>query len=144
MDKTAAAIHDYICSLAEPRRTDMQRLHNAIREIAPDERLWFLDGKNDDGKTVSNPNIGYGTSLRSYVGGKSREFYKVGISANTAGISVYIFGYDDKTYLARTYGRIIGKASVSGYCIKFGSLAAINWGVLMSIISDALASGTRP
>ena len=41
---------------------------------------------------------------------------------------------DDKTYLARTYGATIGKATVTGYCIKFKTLSAINGGVLQKAI----------
>ena len=37
----------------------MQELHRIILEIMPAGKLWFLDGKDDKGKTVSNPNIGY-------------------------------------------------------------------------------------
>jgi hypothetical protein len=44
------------------------------------------------------------------------------MSANTTGISIYILGIEDKTYLAQTYGKTLGKASVSGYCIKFKDL----------------------
>jgi hypothetical protein len=38
-----------------------------------------------------------------------QEFYQVGMSANTTGISVYILGIDDKKYLAETYGKTLGK-----------------------------------
>ena len=55
-----------------------------------------------------------------------REFFRIGLSANTTGISVYVLGLDDKTYLSRTYGPSIGKASDTGYCIKFRRLAVIN------------------
>jgi len=100
----------------------------------PSCKLWFLDGKNSEGKTVSNPNIGYGQYTITYADGKSREFYQIGLSANTTGISVYIMGNDDKKYLAETYGKKIGKASVSGYCIKFKGLKDINIDVLKSAI----------
>src|SRR6185295_17043189 len=96
--------------------------------------LWFLDGKDDKGKTVTNPNIGYGFYTIKYADGKTREFYQIGLSANTTGISVYILGLEDKTYLAKTYGKKLGKASVTGYCIKFKSLKDINTDVLADAI----------
>ena len=71
-----------------------------------------------------------------YADGKTREFYQIGMSANTTGISVYILGIEDKKYLAQTYGKKIGKASVSGYCIKFKSLKDINVDVLEEAIRD--------
>ncbi len=127
-------IQTYIASQPEPKRSDMQTLHNMIMRIAPACRLWFLDGKNSENKTVSNPNIGYGLHTMTYAGGKTREFYQVGISANTSGISVYIMGIDDKTYLASTYGKKLGKASVTGYCIKFKTLKDIHLDVLEEAI----------
>jgi hypothetical protein len=129
-------IKEYITSHPEPKRSDMQALHHIILETMPACKLWFLDGKDSKGKTVSNPNIGYGSYIIKYADGTTREFYQIGLSANTAGISVYILGIDDKTYLAKTYGKKLGKASVSGYCIKFKTLKDINTDVLKAAIRD--------
>jgi hypothetical protein len=127
-------IKEYITSQPEPKRSDMQELHQHILQVLPKSKLWFLDGKDDKGKTVSNPNIGYGSYSIKYADGTTREFYQIGLSANTTGISVYILGIKDKTYLAQTYGKKIGKASVSGYCIKFKTLKDINIDILKSAI----------
>ena len=127
-------IKEYITSQPEPKRSDMQELHRIILEVMPACKLWFLDGKNSENKTVSNPNIGYGLHTIKYADGKTREFYQIGISANTTGISVYILGINDKTYLAKTYGKKIGKASVTGYCIKFKTLKDINIEILEAAI----------
>ncbi|MDQ0067628.1 DUF1801 domain-containing protein [Chryseobacterium lathyri] len=129
-------IKEYIISQPELKRSDMQELHRIILEIMPECKLWFLDEKNDEGKTVSNPNIGYGHYTIHYAGGKTREFYQIGLSANTTGISVYILSINDKTYLAETYGKEIGKASVTGYCIKFKTLEDINIEILKAAIYD--------
>jgi hypothetical protein len=131
-------IKKYITGQPEPKRSDMQALHRIILQTMPRRRLWFLDGKDSNKKTVSNPNIGYGIRTITYADGTTRKFYRVGISANTTGISVYIFGIEDKTYLARTYGKRIGKASVSGYCIKFKSLRDIKIDVLEAAIRYAV------
>ena len=88
-------------------------------------RLWFHDGTNEVGKVVANPSIGYGVYTINYANGSSREFYRIGLSPNTTGISVYVLGLDDKTFLSRTYGAAIGKASITGYCIKFRRLSAL-------------------
>lgn len=127
-------IKEYISSQPEPKRSDMQELHRVILEIMPACKLWFLDGKNSENKIVSNPNIGYGLRTIKYADGKTREFYQVGLSANKTGISVYILGIKDKKYLAQTYGKKLGKASVSGYCIKFKALKDINLDVLEAAI----------
>jgi hypothetical protein len=128
--KTQEQIDQYIAGQPEPKRSDMLTLHRAILELLSGCRLWFLDGKDSDGKTVSNPNIGYGVQTLKYADGKTKEFYQIGISANTAGISVYLIGLEDKKYLAQTYGKELGKANVTGYCIKFKTLKDINMDVL--------------
>ena len=127
-------IKEYIASQPESKRFDIQALHNVIQQAMPACKLWFLDGKDSTGKTVSNPNIGYGTQTIKYADGTNREFYQIGLSANKAGISVYILGIEDKTYLAKTYGKKLGKASVTGYCIKFKTLKNINVDILEAAI----------
>ena len=111
-------IKKYINGQPEPKRSDIQELHRVILQVMPACKLWFLDGKDSEGKTVSNPNIGYGSHTMKYADGTTREFYQIGLSANKTGISVYILGIEDKKYLAQTYGKELGKASVTGYCIK--------------------------
>src|SRR5580693_1992988 len=93
-------IKDYIATQPEPKRGEMQQLHHIVLALMPKCKLWFLDGK-------------------------SREFYQIGISANTTGIAVYIMGVSDKKHLAQKFGPELGKASVTGYCIKFKTLADI-------------------
>ena len=131
-------IQEYIASQPEPKRSDMQELHRITLQMLPECKLWFLDGKNSENKTVSNPNIGYGSYTIKYADGETKEFYQIGMSANTTGISVYVMGIKDKTYLAQTYGEKIGKASVSGYCIKFKSLKDINIDILKAAIKYGL------
>ena len=129
-------IKAYISSQPEAKRSELQTLHSLVLEISPKCKLWFLDGKNSEGKIVSNPNIGYGLQTLKYADGRTSEFYQIGLSANTTGISVYIMGISDKTYLTKTYGKKLGKASITGYCIKFKTVKDINLEVLEEAIRD--------
>ena len=131
-------IKQYITGQPEPKRGEMQELHQHILQVMPKCKLWFLDGKDDKGKIVSNPNIGYGSYNIKYADGTNREFYQIGLSANTTGISVYIMGIKDKKYLANTYGKKLGKASVTGYCIKFKTIKDINIDILQEAIRDGV------
>lgn len=131
----------YIECQPEPKRGDMRFLHDLILQLAPTAKLWFTDGKDSEGKVVANPNIGYGSYTIHYADGSKREFYRIGLSANTTGISVYVLGLEDKTFLAKTFGETIGKASVSGYCIKFRALKDINIDVLQAAIRHGFAAG---
>lgn len=130
-------IQEYISSLEQPKRNEIEELHKLILTISPECRLWFENGKNKENKIVSNPNIGYGFYTIKYADGKTRNFYRIGLSPNKNGISVYILGIDDKTYLTNTFGTEIGKASVTGYCIKFKTIRDIN----INILKKAILSG---
>jgi len=141
-------IAEYIASLAEPKRSEMLELHQRILKALPKCKQWFSDGRNSEGKVVSNPNIGYGAFTIKYADGSTKEFFQIGLSANTTGISVYVMGIEDKTYLANTYGKKLGKASVTGYCIKFKKLGDIDVDVLLETIRDGVRrsadSGRKP
>lgn len=132
-------IKEYITSLPEPKRIDMQALHHQILQVLPGCKLWFDNGKNSENKTINNPTIGYGCYTIKYADGKTRDFFQIGLSANKTGISVYILGIKDKNYLPQTYGKKLGKASVTGYCIKFKTLKEIN----MDILEAAIQYGVK-
>lgn len=135
-------IKNYIDSQPELKQVEIEALHKRILKLMPKCKLWFLDGKDDKGKIVTNPNIGYGAQTIKYADGKSKEFYQIGISGNTTGISIYVMGIEDKKYLPETYGKTIGKASVTGYCIKFKALKDINIDILEAAILDGVKQTT--
>lgn len=135
-------IEKYIASQAEPKRIEIETLNQLILQVSPNCRQWFLDGKDEQGKVVSNPQIGYGLQTIKYADGKTKEFYQIGISTNTTGISVYIMGIEDKKYLPEKYGKAIGKASVTGYCIKFKTLKDINIDILEAAIRFGFETNT--
>lgn len=127
-------IKNYLASLPPAKSEEMTFLHELIVKHFPSEKLWFEDGKNEEGKVVSNPNIGYGQYTIHYANGTSREFFRVGISANTTGISVYIMGLSDKSILQEKFGDKIGNAKVTGYCIKFKKMKDIHLETLLEAI----------
>lgn len=132
---TNQQIQAYLQSQPEPKQSDMVALHDIICEMMPGAQLWFLDGRDESGKVVSNPNIGYGSQALTYADGSTKKFYQIGISGNSTGISVYIMGLKDKNYLKDTYGPTLGKATITGYCIKFKKLKEIQVDVLKLAIS---------
>jgi len=133
-------IDRYLSEQAPAKRDELQDLHRRILAMSPDCALWFLDGRNADGKIVSNPNIGYGAQTITYADGETRDFYRIGLSANTTGISVYVMGLDDKAYLSETYGARLGKAKVTAYCVKFRRFADVDLEVLEEMIGKHLAA----
>jgi hypothetical protein len=136
-------IEQYISQQPQPKGDELRALSRIILGVAPAARLWFLDGKNEDGKVVSNPNIGYGVLPHKYANGETKDFYRIGFSANSAGISVYVMGIDDKKYLSQTYGARLGKAKITGYCIKFRSIRDIDLDVFAEMV-ESLLGGSPP
>jgi hypothetical protein len=51
-------INNYLSNQTEPKQSELRVLHSMIMQFSLKCKLWFLDGKVDNGKTVSNPNIG--------------------------------------------------------------------------------------
>src|SRR6201988_1479932 len=127
-------IEKYITSQPESKRSDMREFHRFMLQVSPECKLWFFDGKDSKNQTGANPTIGYGFHTIKYANGKSRESLQIGVSGNKTGISVYILGLKDKKYLAKTYGKKLGKASVTGYCIRFKALKDINIDTLEAAI----------
>lgn len=127
-----------IAAQPEPKRSEMEEIHQRIVQRAPECQLWFDEGKNDQGKVVANPTIGYGFQVLKYANGTTKDFFRIGMCATTTGISVYILGIADKTYLATTYKERLGKAKVTGYCISFKTLKDINIDVLLDAVTFGL------
>ena len=129
-------IDRYIADQPPAKREAIQELHRIILKLSPNCKLWFLDGRNTENKVVSNENIGYGSQTINYANGGSREFYRIGLSANTSGISVYMIGLEDKKFLAETYGKTLGKAKITGYCVKFRQIKDVNVDILEEMIAN--------
>ena len=132
-------IKNYIAEQSEPKRSEIQKLHKQILQALPKCKLWFFDGKNEKNETVAYPTIGYGSYIITYTDGKTREFFQIGMGANKTGIFVHILGIKDKTYLARTYGKKLGKASIGVYAVKFKTLKDINIEILEEAILDGVS-----
>lgn len=138
MDETTH-IHSYLSTLPESKKSEMEELHSRILTLFPGCKLWFMDGKNNENKIVTNPNIGYGEYTITYADGKTRPFYKIGISSTSKGISIYLMGIENKNFLKESVGSRLGKAKISGYCISFKSLNEINLDVLDETILHVIS-----
>jgi hypothetical protein len=134
---TSSQVRAYIASLPDTKAGEMKQIHDGILSVSPGCPLEFFDG-TADGKVVSNPTIGYGRYTINYANGSTKQAARVGLSANSTGISVYIMGLSDKAFLQETYGPTLGKAKITGYCIRFKSLRDIDLSVLLVAINDAL------
>ena len=127
-------IKELIKSQSKPKQSKMQELHVLILQLMPECKQWYFDGKNEDGKQVAHPTIGYGNYTITYKDGSTREFFRIGLLANPTGLAIHIMGLDDKKFLIDNYGKTIGKAKVGSYSIAFKSIKDINLEILKEAI----------
>jgi hypothetical protein len=130
----SSQIKELIKSQVEPKQSEMQELHNFILKLMPNSKLWYFDGKNEKGKQVAHPTIGYGNYTITYKDGSTKEFFRIGLLANPNGLAVHIMGLEDKKFLIDTYSKPIGKAKVCSYGIVFKSIKDINLEILTEAI----------
>ena len=118
----------------EPKQMEMQELHDLILQLMPKCKQWYFDGKNEDGKQVAHPTIGYGEYTITYKDGTVRDFFRIGLLANPTGLAIHIMGLADKKFLTDNYGKTIGKAKVGSYGISFKSIKDLNVEILKEAI----------
>ena len=136
---TLTHITAHIANLPESKSSELLVLYQRISALFKNDQLWFDDGKNSDGKVVTNPTIGFGNLQLETVKGKTKDIFQVGLSSHSTGISVYIIGLKDKTLLNQFIGNKLGKAKITGYCIKFKSLKDIDLEVLLNAIQFGIS-----
>ena len=132
------SVDAYLGSHPEPKRTDLYSLHERFTSLFPGSPVSYFDGLDDTGKVVANPTLGYGTQTVEYASGSSKEVFKLGLSANKTGISIYVMGIKDKALLKSLFQDRLSKAKVTGYCIRFGKLADIDDDTLMNVIANVI------
>jgi hypothetical protein len=128
----------FFAQQTEKKRQELMTVHALILANDPHLKCWFFDGTNDENRQVANPTIGYGTHHIHYANGSSREFFKVGLSANKTGMSIYFMAIKDKTYLQSKFGASLGKAKITGYCIRINQLKEVNLEVLSQLLTEGL------
>ena len=138
MTTQVESVDAYLGSHPEPKRTDLYSLHERFTRLFPGSPVSYFDGLDDTGKVVANPTLGYGTQTVEYASGSSKEVFKLGLSANKTGISIYVMGIKDKALLKSLFQDRLGKAKVTGYCIRSGKLADIDVDTLMNVIANVI------
>ncbi len=124
----------HLSHLPQEKSVELTALFHLIRTQLKDSPLHFFDGLNEQGKVVANPTIGFGSCRLTYKDGSFQDTFRIGISANSTGISIHILGLSYKTYLTHTFGSRLGKAKITGYCIRFSKLSHIDLDVLREIV----------
>jgi len=111
MDEDVAAAQAYIDSLPEPRRSQMQHLHDVIAAAIPDADVAMF--------TYSGPLIGYGTyDYSNSRGDRVGRWFSVGLANRKGYISLYSMAMRDGGYLVEQLTDGFGGAKTGRSCLN--------------------------
>jgi len=113
----------YFASLAEPRRSDVRALHDAIRKAVPKLKPEMIGGF-----------LGYGKYHYKYASGREGDTGVVMLASQKQYISLYLGCTGEDGYLAEKNKERLGKVSVGKCCIRFKRLADLNLKVAMDLV----------
>jgi hypothetical protein len=131
-------MQSYLQKLPRSKQQELQEFIRIVAQVAPQEMATFYDGKDKEGKVVTNGTIGFGSYIHHFSDGRVEQLYRIGISPNATGFSIYVLGLKDKEILKQRFANSLGKAKVTGYCIKFKSLKDLDEKIVLDLIKFAL------
>ena len=121
---------EYIAQVDDARRDDIRKLHELVREAAPD-----LEPTMDFGM------LGYGRFHYKYKTGREGDWMKVGIANNKRYISLYCCAIDQDGYVAERFKDRLPKADIGKSCVRFKRLSDLDEDVLRELIRATSKAG---
>jgi len=118
----------YIAEVEDTRRADIQRLHDLIREVAPELE-----------PTMEFGMMGYGKYHYKYASGREGDWMKLGIANNKQYISLYCCSADERGYVAERYRDRLPKANIGKSCVRFKRLTELDEETLRELIRETAA-----
>ena len=115
----------YFASIAEPRRSDVRALHDAIRKAVPKLKPEMIGGF-----------LGYGKYRYKYESGREGDTGVVMLASQKNYISLYLGCAGDEALAEKNKERL-GKVSVGKYCIRFKKLADLDLKVAMELVKQS-------
>lgn len=120
---------EYIATLEEPRKSQIEKLHKFITETVPDLKPFIIAGM-----------IGYGSYHYKYASGREGDWAIIGLANQKNYISLYVCAVKEGKYIAEWYKKDLPKASIGKSCIRFKKIEDIDFKVLQKVLKDAEAS----
>jgi hypothetical protein len=134
VDKTETKPADFIASLPNDVRPDIEQLDAAISDVMSGHPKTMWEGTFWGG---SDQNIiGYGDFTYERPAG-TVEWFMVGLAAQKNYISVYVNAADDEAYLTAKYADRLGKVKVGAASISFKSVEDIELDALLELVGRA-------
>jgi hypothetical protein len=123
----------YIASLDDPRRSEIEELHAFIRKTAPGLKP-YIEGYGGSAM------IGYGRYHYRYASGKGGEWFVVGLASRKQYISLYVIGEQDGGYIAEAWAPRLGNVDVGKSCVRIKRLDDIDRPELAKLLRAAASS----
>jgi len=120
---------EYIASLSDEKKKNMELLFNKISKAIPNEKPYMMSGI-----------IGFGKYHFKYASGREGDWLTIGLKENKTGYSIYICSIDKDTnkFLIEMNSKKIGKASCGKSCIRFKKLEDIDLDFVLSLIKKGI------
>lgn len=133
MKKTTTNIQDFLESVSQEGRADMQALHKIISKAAGDREIIMYEGKFWGGSDQKI--IGYGEWSYTRSDKKEVKWFMVGLAKQKNYITVFVNAVEDNEYLAEKYKDELGKkVKVGKSSISFKSLDDVDLRVLEQVV----------
>lgn len=117
---------EYIAAIDEPRRSQIQQLHDFIQKTVPKLKPVIIYGM-----------IGYGLYPYKSKSGREGEWTTMALASQKNYISVYVSCADkDGIYIAEKYKTQLPKANIGKSCIRFKKVEDIDLAVLKKILLE--------
>ncbi|HLD04038.1 MAG TPA: DUF1801 domain-containing protein [Candidatus Dojkabacteria bacterium] len=123
---SAKSPEDYIAMLDEPRKSEIQRLHDFIKKTLPDRKPFIISGM-----------IGYGPVHLKYKSGREVDWSLIALASQKNYISLYVYATKKGQYIAETYKDRLPKTSIGKSCIRFKNIENIDLKVIEKVLKEA-------
>jgi hypothetical protein len=128
----ATTPEEYIAALDEPRRTEIQTLHDLIRREAPGLEPHIQSGM-----------LAYGKYHYRYDSGREGDWFVISLASRKAYVSLYVTATDGKTYLAESYKSRLPKADIGKSCVRIKRISDVDLDVVADLVRQG-AAAKRP
>ncbi len=124
--KTDAKTHEeYIAAVEESRREDIRKLHDLIREVAPELT-----------PTMEFGVMGYGRFHYKYASGREGEWMRIGVANNKQYISIYCCAADERGYVAERFRERLPRANIGKSCVRIKRVSDLDEDALRDLIRE--------
>ncbi len=137
-NKSLAPFDQFAAQFEWAQHSEITQLHELIVSLLPNGKLHVESGVSDNGKIIHNPTLCYGELDLPLSGGKTRRTFQIGLTSNATGLSVHVMGLRNKCSLKELMGPNIGKASITGYCLRFKTIKSVSLEALSTGLTKAI------